>query len=785
MQAMERFTAVAPRMMAVLLGLLLCDVLTFAQEPAPPRKVLVGDVIIRGNTRKSTDEIKALLKTQVGSEYSPEQIQEDVRTLMATNQFGNIRPHWVARQDGKVDIIFYVVDYPNIVEEVVYQGGKSLKKGDYEKELRIKKGEPLNPHMNLAACRTIVRMLNDKGRPFASCQLLEGDKPGDKRVVFSIVEGPQVFVRDIEFTGNTFVSGGVLRQHINSSRRFLGIHAFSKPYIPAMADNDVDELRKYYRSFGYHDVRISREVEWDPSSKTVVLIFHINEGVRYHVKNTPEILGQASVPKGELQRVIQVKAEELYDQRKIDRDVHSLEDYEGYTGRKLSVQERVYYTAPGECSVFYDVDERPQAYVGQIFISGNTTTKQNVILRQLQLFPGQPLAYPEIKRSEDNLKRINLFENNPETGVHPTISVLDERSDNPYKDILVNVQETRTGSLLFGVGFNSDAGATGSIVLNERNFDIFNVPRSFEELLSGNAFRGAGQELRIEAVPGTQLQRYTFQFREPYLFDSPYSLTVGGYYYQRQFDEDLESRLGGKISVARRLNQYWTASLTYRAENVGIHDVSFFAPPDYQNVVGNNFLTSGRLGVTRDTRDSILRPTEGNILELGYEQFFGDNTFPQFTVDFNQYFTVWQRADGSGRQVLAFHSMMGYSGNNTPVYERFYAGGFRSLRGFQFRGVGPDINGFKVGGDFEFINSVEYQVPVLPGDNVYLVGFLDSGTVEPRVEIKDYRVSAGFGIRFTVPMLGPVPIALDFGFPIVRADSDRTQVFSFWLGFFR
>ena len=144
-----------------------------------------------------------------------------------------------------------------------------------------------------------------------------------------------------------------------------------------------------------------------------------------------------------------------------------------------------------------------------------------------------------------------------------------------------------------------------------------------------------------------------------------------------------------------------------------------------------------------------------------------------------------ERPDQSGRQVLAFHSQLGWSGDNTPVYERFYAGGFRSIRGFAFRGVSPDVDGFKVGGDFEFLNSLEYQVPVLPGDNVYLVGFLDSGTVEPRVEIKDYRVSAGFGIRFTVPMLGPVPIALDFGFPIVKADTDRTQVFSFWLGFFR
>ena len=116
---------------------------------------------------------------------------------------------------------------------------------------------------------------------------------------------------------------------------------------------------------------------------------------------------------------------------------------------------------------------------------------------------------------------------------------------------------------------------------------------------------------------------------------------------------------------------------------------------------------------------------------------------------------------------------MAWAGDNTPVYERYFAGGFRSIRGFQFRGVGPDVNGYKVGGDFMFLNSLEYQIPVKANDSIYFVGFVDSGTVEPRMEIRDYRVAAGVGVRFMVPMLGPVPIALDFGFPIVRAQTDR------------
>ena len=104
--------------------------------------------------------------------------------------------------------------------------------------------------------------------------------------------------------------------------------------------------------------------------------------------------------------------------------------------------------------------------------------------------------------------------------------------------------------------------------------------------------------------------------------------------------------------------------------------------------------------------------------------------------------------------------------------------------GFEWRGVGPDINGFKIGGDFMTLNSAEVQVPILPNDACYGVLFCDTGTDEEHVDLKNYRVAVGFGLRICVPMLGPVPIALDFGFPIREAPSDYKQVFSFWMGFF-
>ena len=109
---------------------------------------------------------------------------------------------------------------------------------------------------------------------------------------------------------------------------------------------------------------------------------------------------------------------------------------------------------------------------------------------------------------------------------------------------------------MIGAGINSNAGLMGNIVLNERNFDLFRVPTSLADIWEGRAFRGAGQEFRIEAVPGTLVQRYTVTFREPYLFDRPYSLTTSFYFFERFYDEDIEERMGGRVTLGASAQQY-------------------------------------------------------------------------------------------------------------------------------------------------------------------------------------------------------------------------------------
>src|SRR5207253_1122970 len=131
----------------------------------------------------------------------------------------------------------------------------------------LRKGAPLNPIANRMAREAILRRYHDMGRLFAGVELLEGDKPGDTRVVFNITEGEVVRVRRIGFEGNTFVSAARLGTQVDSSREFLGL--LGGTYEPGRVDHDVAKLEEYYKSFGFHDVRISRELQWEEDHRHV------------------------------------------------------------------------------------------------------------------------------------------------------------------------------------------------------------------------------------------------------------------------------------------------------------------------------------------------------------------------------------------------------------------------------------------------------------------------------------------------------------------------------------
>ena len=354
-----------------------------------------------------------------------------------------------------------------------------------------------------------------------------------------------------------------------------------------------------------------------------------------------------------------------------------------------------------------------------------------------------------------------------------------------FLDPRIDVTETQTGRLMLGVGVNSDAGVVGSAVLDDGNFDILRPPTSFRDILNGTAFRGGGQQFRLEAVPGNQVSRYLISWRDPFFMNTNYSLGLSGFYYTRIFNDWNETRSGGRINVGRQFSPFTSGTLALRLEDVEVNNPAVPTPALLTESLGHNLLTTARVGLQHDTRDSTFLATEGHFVEAAYEQAFGDFSYPRFDLEGRQYFNVHERPDGAGRHIIALRGQTSYTGDDTPIFERLFAGGFQSFRGFNFRGVTPRDGKTGIGGQFMAVGSLEYMFPLTADETLRAVAFTDFGTVENGVTLKNFRATAGAGLRITIPAMGPVPIALDLAWPITKQPYDDTRIFSFYVGFLR
>lgn len=403
-----------------------------------------------------------------------------------------------------------------------------------------------------------------------------------------------------------------------------------------------------------------------------------------------------------------------------------------------------------------------------------------MIRRELRFLPGELYNTIATRRAEQRLRETGLFN-------VATITPLPER--NGSREALVEVEDAETVLFLIGVGISTDSGVLGSLTIENRNFDLFDWPRNWGEFFRGQAFRGDGQRLRFQAEPGTKLTRFRIDFTEPYLLDRPIRFDTSAYLFQRGRDGYDEQRLGFLVSLSKRFRRgplaKWAVEGAFRVEGVSVENVDPLAPSDIRNVRGDHLLTALKGTIVRDTTDSRLIPTEGYRFSIGWEQvgaLGGDFDFGRPAVSFAWFKTL--RTDIFDRKsVLGVRADTAFIVGDAPVFERFYAGGFGSIRGFSFRGISPRAGIFdtRVGGDFILLTGAEYSFP-LYGKTFRGVTFLDMGTVEEGFEITSWRASVGFGLRVNVEFFGPVPIVLDFGFPIAKDDDDNTRVFNFSFG---
>ena len=323
------------------------------------------------------------------------------------------------------------------------------------------------------------------------------------------------------------------------------------------------------------------------------------------------------------------------------------------------------------------------------------------------------------------------------------------------------------------IGVNSDYGLVGNVSFTERNFNLFRPPTDLFTLDGWkDAFRGGGQIFSLQASPGTNVQSYRVSWDVPYVFNTKNLFGVTGLYGEHSFDEWFESRYGGEVRVGRQWTPRFSTTLN------GIYNVRIRTPPSIragpQRGRRTNRMYTVGLTAAYDTRNHPYSPSAGYFLKGTGEVGLGDYNFPRVTLDGRYYKTVHKRVDGTGRWVLGLSSHFGWTGDDTPIYERYYGGGSQNLRGFAYREVTPrfQATNFGVGGNFEFYNTVEFFVPVSGGDEFQVAFFVDSGVVAESLKSGADTASPQVRTEIPDPDAWPRPLALDFAFPV---SEDRTR----------
>jgi outer membrane protein insertion porin family len=750
-----------------------------AQGEQPTDGMTVGRVEFTGLKAVSEGYVRRLVKTRQDQPFTRTQVEEDVRELLRSRKFLAAFAT-TSVEDGRAVVTFHVQEKPAIAS-VELEGNKVFTDKELY-ELTPAAGGVLDTYEVNRARDDILQKYRQKGYYYATVTLDEPLLQNENRVVYHITEGPRVRIRRILYEGNR-----------SYSPRRLGSRVETKTYIWIFRTGALDEeqverdsiaLQKFYHDEGFLDARVGYRLDFDPIQRAdLTLVFVIEEGPRYKIQDIT-FQGNEVFTDSRLRTAMKLAPEKFARADVLQEDVKRVQDLYGEIGYVAARVETRYdfVEEPGWVILRYGIEENMQSRFGRITIRGNRQTKDEVVRRELRFYPGEYYNTVEARKAVQRIRETGLFKSE---GVE--ITPLEDVDG--VREALVKVDETETTQFLIGVGVSTDNGLIGSLSLDNRNFDLFDWPRTWGELFRGKAFKGDGQRLLLQAEPGTEVTRFRIAFTEPYLLDQPLRLDTSLYYFERGREGYDEQRFGVTVALSKRFIggflDGWAIEGAARFEAVDIGDVDWLAAPDIQDAKGNHGLTTFKAGIVRDTTDSRLNPTEGYRVSFSWEQagaFGGDYGFGKPAISGAWYKTV--RTDILDRKsVVALRADLAYIVGDAPVFERYYAGGFGSLRGFKYRTVSPrqGVKHQPVGGNFIFLTGGEYSFP-LYGKIFRGVTFIDMGTVEEDFSLSSWRVAVGFGLRVQVDFFGPVPIVFDFGFPVVKGDRDEDQIFQFAFG---
>ncbi len=759
---------------------------------------IVRDIEVRfvGPETVNRSIIMANIQTAVGKPRSRDVIEQDVRNLINTGYFFDVRVLEEPVVDG-VRIVFQVQGKATI-KEIQIEGEKKFKDARLRKESSQKVGDSLDERKAHDDAQKMQDLYQKAGYPDAKVTYEVGlDKDTGKAVLtFKVQEGERVLVKEIKFTGNKAYTEQRLCKLLKTRRHWWGSWLAGTGVLKEEDFNeDLDKIRDFYHSNGYIDMDIRGTRTQRVGRKWMVIYIDLFEGVQYKV-GTVVIDGNHLFPTTELEKHLKMTTGKTFTPTGMSADQKALSDYYGARGY-LDTDVRT-IRAPnvetGRIDMTYAIREGELTYIEKIEIRGNSKTKDKVIRRELAVHPGEIYDSVRVDRSVERLKNLGYF-SKVEADPEPT--------DVPNrKDLALNLEEQRTGSVNFGAGFSSVDSLIGFVEMTQGNFDLFNWP----------TFTGGGQKLRLRLQLGLKRQDEILSFVEPWFLDRKLSLGFDLFHHAANYlsTEYNEQSTGASLSLEKAFTEFLRGQIQYSIQYISI-SMDKSASPELQSQ-GNSYLRSSVSGtVTYDTRDSVFLTTHGTHTEVNAEvagsELGGNVNVYKLNLTSSVFFPLPNQQVfellGAARVVDAFGSteangtnvietIVNGTGpkrsltrpvNPVPIFDRLFLGGANTLRGFAFRQVGPkDVNDQPVGGNTSLNGTAEYSYPII--ERVRGAVFFDIGNVYPNayeITASDLKSDAGIGLRLNLPI---GPLQLDYGYPIMTdSQTGRVGKFQFRVGY--
>ncbi len=752
---------------------------TTAASPAPAPAALknVTAMEVVGNKSISTNVIISKMKTRIGSAYQENIVSDDLKRLYLLGFFSDIKIDTQDYKDG-LKVIINVVERP-IIEKITFSGMNliTLKDDKLKQQLKSRETQYLDYPSLAEDARILKKMYEKMGYSQAEITYkvdLDAEK-NKAKIEFSIVEGRKVRIKDIIIAGNkTFSSGRVLKLLKTKRAWFFNAGVLKDEVLT----EDIARIKSFYQREGFTDVTVDYGVK--PDAKKPYLLFiaiKITEGKKYLVGSVI-VKGNKEITEKEiLSRLTDCVPGKVFSQEAMKKDITNVQGLyfdRGYISAQ--VQESTIVNAEsGRVDITYAIAENQVVYVDKIKIRGNIKTKDLVIRRELRIHPGEKFDGEKLRRSKERLTNLGYFDE---------VSYDTEEAGEPdKKNLVVDVKETKTGSFSFGGGYSTVDQFIGFVEVEQKNFDWKNWPY----------FTGAGQNLKVRASIGNLSQGYELSFTEPWMFDYPVSFGFDLYRRTHKRNTDVgygydETVTGGDLRLGKELSEYLRGDLMYRLDQLDIKNPSSDASADLTAEVGKNSISVISPSLTYDSRDNVFDTRKGDLFTASFDfaggPAGGDKNYTKFFARASHYFPMPRGAVLEVRGRLGLAEPYG-STKKIPIYERFFAGGAYTIRGYEERKVGPVDPKSKdpLGGASMAVGNIEYTYPLF--SFLKVAAFYDVGNVWEKMgdifSNKDangvsdsggLKSGFGLGLRIKTPI---GPIMLDYGIPLDKEPGESSK----------